>query len=230
MDHYRCPSRNAAYRPARRYAPGVSPVAFLKLFVKMSFGFEIIRELGAGGHGDLFLARRADTGAQVVVKYLRECQDPESRRTFHREIRILERNLYGLVRILGSDQISVRPFYVMPYLPGGTLTGWVGRLSENQISALASKMATTLGGLHQNVISHGDVKPDYGRSGSDASWRRVRRDPGGAKRPPQSVSRRGAFPRRMLGSEPHPVAGGSAILGATLRLMALADPPSETRF
>ena len=48
----------------------------------MSFGFEVIGRLGSGGYGDVYRARRLDTGETVVVKYLREASNLQARRWF----------------------------------------------------------------------------------------------------------------------------------------------------
>lgn len=119
-----------------------------------------LRPLGAGGNGDLFLGQRSDNGEYVVVKYLRECHLPHARKAFAREVRILGRQLRGLVPLLSSDMASGRPYYVMPYLPGGPLTQYAGRLLEGQLHAVAMEIATTLTTLHAANIAHGDIKPD----------------------------------------------------------------------
>jgi len=119
-----------------------------------------LRPLGAGGNGDLYLGRRSDTGEYVVVKYLREHHLPHARKAFAREIRILGRQLQGLVPLLSSDLVSGRPYYVMPYLPGGPLTQYAGRLLDGQLHAVALEIATTLATVHTANISHGDIKPD----------------------------------------------------------------------
>ena len=77
-----------------------------------------------------------------------------------REIRILGRRLQGLVPLLSSDMVSGRPYYVMPYLPGGPLTRYAGRLLDGQLHAVAVEIAMALATLHAVRIAHGDIKPD----------------------------------------------------------------------
>jgi serine/threonine protein kinase len=119
-----------------------------------------LRPLQAGGNGDLYLGQRSDTGEYVVVKFLREHQLPHARKAFAREIRILGRQLRGLVPLLSSDQTGGRPYYVMPYLPGGPLTQYAGRLFDGQLHAVALEVAMALATLHSVNIAHGDIKPD----------------------------------------------------------------------
>lgn len=136
--------------------------------MNVQFHFVIIQDLQAGGYGDVKLARRVDTNELVVVKYLREHQNLEARRIFEREIRILGRNLPGLIRLLGRNaDPNTKPFYVMPYLPSGHMTRWAGRLSPDQLGHVARQLARALGRLHAANIAHGDVKPDNVLLGPD---------------------------------------------------------------
>jgi serine/threonine protein kinase len=126
----------------------------------MSFQFVILRRLPSGGNGDLFIGKRTDTGEFVVIKYLREWQFEHARRGFAREIRVLGRGVQGVVTLLGADMAARPPFYVMPYLSGGSLTRYAGRLTENQLHAIATEIALALAALRAAYIKHGDVKPD----------------------------------------------------------------------
>jgi len=114
----------------------------------------------SGGYGDLYLARLGDNGERVVVKYLREANNPDARRAFAREVRILRTGIAGLVPILHADLQAPSPYYVMSFLPGGPLTPWAGRLSAPQLEIVAVQLAYTLQQLHSAAISHGDIKPD----------------------------------------------------------------------
>lgn len=119
-----------------------------------------MRPLRMGGNGDLFLGRRGDNGEFVVVKYLRDHHLSHVRRAFAREVRILRRRFRGLVPVLFADPDGPRPYYVMPYLPGGSVAAHAGRLSAGQLQTVATEVATALADLHAQWIAHGDVKPD----------------------------------------------------------------------
>lgn len=120
----------------------------------------IVRALTAGGHGDVFLGRRSDNEQLVVIKFLREYQLTDARRRFAREVRILRRKLRGIVQLLWFDVEGPRPYYVMPFLERGALTQYAGRLTNDQLNAIALEAAAALAQLHGVNISHGDVKPD----------------------------------------------------------------------
>lgn len=94
--------------------------------------------MASGGNADVQLGQRSDTGAYVVVKYLREWHLDHARKGFAREVRILDQNLPGMIQILFSDVKTERPYYVMPYLAGGSLTKHAGRLSGQQLLAVAN--------------------------------------------------------------------------------------------
>lgn len=126
----------------------------------MSFQVTCLRPLRSGGNADLQIGLRSDTGEHVVVKFLREFHLPHARKAFAREIRILGRNFPGMMRVLFSNTDVERPFYIMPFLPGGSLTQYAGRLSDQQMFAVAINVAKSLATLHANHVAHGDIKPD----------------------------------------------------------------------
>lgn len=118
-----------------------------------------LRKLGSGGNGDLFLGQRSDNGELVVVKYLRE-DTPHARHAFAREVRILKAQRHHVISIIFARLDVRRPYYVMPYLPGGSLTRWAGKLTESQLLTVAFEIGTAISGLHGSWICHGDIKPD----------------------------------------------------------------------
>ncbi len=126
----------------------------------MSSQVVIIRALHSGGNGDLFIGQRSDTREYVVVKYLREWHLAHARRAFAREVRVLERRLRGVMPLLFADTATERPYYLMPYLMGGSLTRYVGSLTDSQLQTIATELAGTLANLHAGYDVHGDVKPD----------------------------------------------------------------------
>ena len=126
----------------------------------MSFQVGDLRNFRSGGQGDLYLGRRTDTGEPVVVKFLRESHLLAARKAFAREVQVLARKLQGIIPLLAWDTTAARPFYVMPYLPGGSLTQYAGRLTPIQLQAVAVELARTLANLHAANDVHGDVKPD----------------------------------------------------------------------
>jgi serine/threonine protein kinase len=126
----------------------------------MNFRVLNLRTFRSGGNGDLYVGRRSDTSESVVVKFLREAHLPHYRKAFAREVRLLTRRLPGIVPVLGWNTAADRPFYVMPYLKGGSLSKYAGNLTETQLQAVATDLARTLANLHAANDIHGDFKPD----------------------------------------------------------------------
>ena len=126
----------------------------------MTYQIFLLRILSSGGNGDIWLAQRSDTQAHVVVKFLREFHLEYARKAFAREVRILSQNLPGMIAIIFADLKAEKPYYVMPYLPGGSTTKHAGRLTRQQVMAVAHESARSLAALHARHIAHGDFKPD----------------------------------------------------------------------
>jgi serine/threonine protein kinase len=118
-----------------------------------------LRYFDSGGYGDLYLGQLRSNGGRVIVKFLREYRDRHARQAFDREVQILRRRLRGLVPVLSSDTNAQRPYYVMPYMAGGKLSNYAGRLSDEQLHAVARDLARILSNFHDSVGTHGDFKP-----------------------------------------------------------------------
>jgi serine/threonine protein kinase len=118
-----------------------------------------VRSFNSGGRADVSLGNLRHDGTQVIVKYLRDAHLPHNRQLFSREINIMSMQIPGMVRFLGANKTAEPPFYMMEYMPGGTLLEHAGRLSEQQLYAIANWLAQTLAGFHRRAGSHGDIKP-----------------------------------------------------------------------
>jgi serine/threonine protein kinase len=119
-----------------------------------------LRVLNSGGNADLYIGQRSDNGENVVVKFLRECDQPHARKAFARELGVLARKHRGLVPLLACDPNADRPYYVMPYLTGGSLTQYAGSFTDSQLHIIATEVANSLASIHAAGDAHGDIKPD----------------------------------------------------------------------
>jgi len=118
-----------------------------------------LRPYGSGGRADVFLGNLRNNGIPVIVKFARDAHLPQVRRAFLREIDIMSKQIDGMVRFIAANKTAQRPFYIMEYLPGGTLAGYASRLQEPQLRAVAIWLAKTLSGFHFKAGAHGDLKP-----------------------------------------------------------------------
>ncbi len=128
--------------------------------------YRLLRKVGEGGMGVVWLAERTD-GAyelQVAVKVLKRGMDTHAiLRRFLQERRILARLHHAhIVRLIdGGMTQDGRPFYVMDYVDGQTITahGRFNALDVRARVALLARVADAVAYAHTQLIVHRDLKP-----------------------------------------------------------------------
>ncbi|MDH5643364.1 MAG: protein kinase, partial [Gemmatimonadota bacterium] len=85
--------------------------------------YVIDKEIGQGGMGTVFLARDVKLGRQVAIKVLSaEAVSGIGVKRFLREIRLTAGLQHpNILGIHDADEAAGHPFYVMPFVPGGSL-------------------------------------------------------------------------------------------------------------
>lgn len=128
--------------------------------------YEILREIGSGGMGRVYLARRADEAFQrkVAIKILRA--DLASRHLierFQRERQILaELDHPNIARLLDAGETdSGLPYFVMEYAEGSPITKHADntRLPLADRIRLFLQVCDAVEYAHQRGIVHRDLKP-----------------------------------------------------------------------
>jgi eukaryotic-like serine/threonine-protein kinase len=128
--------------------------------------YEIVRELGRGGMGTVFLARRADGQYRhdVALKMIRRtvaAPDLESR--FRRERQILASLAHAnIARLLdGGVTAEGEPFLVMEYVAGEPLLAHAARhgLDARARVALFLQVCRAVAYAHGRLVVHRDIKP-----------------------------------------------------------------------
>ncbi|HEY0369040.1 MAG TPA: serine/threonine-protein kinase, partial [Chthoniobacterales bacterium] len=126
----------------------------------------IVRELGRGGMGTVWLARRADAQFEklVAIKLLKRGTDTdEVLRRFHDERRILARLDHpNIARLFDAGTTDDGlPYFVMEYVEGARLTDYcfTENLSLGARVALFRKICAAVQFAHQNLVVHRDLKP-----------------------------------------------------------------------
>jgi eukaryotic-like serine/threonine-protein kinase len=128
--------------------------------------YVIVRELGRGGMGTVFLAERADGQfeKQVAIKILNRGADTaEILRRFRAERQILARLDHpGIARLLDAGTTDDGlPYFIMDYIVGAPVTRFAvaQRLSTRQRLELFLKICDAVEFAHRNLVVHRDIKP-----------------------------------------------------------------------
>jgi len=130
-----------------------------------SFGkFSIIREIGSGGNGQIYLARReGDIKQQVAIKVVSRLKmDQQSQARFDNERRILATLEHpNIARLIDAGTESDTPFYAMEYIEGEQIDEYCEnhQLSLNQRLKLFLDICEAVSYAHNNLIIHRDLKP-----------------------------------------------------------------------
>ncbi|HYH94443.1 serine/threonine-protein kinase [Hyalangium sp.] len=124
--------------------------------------YELIRQLGAGGMGTVFLARDTRLGRRVAIKFLHSTASEITRR-FILEARATARCSHeNIVIIYEVGEFQGRPFMVLEYLPGQPLNKSVGaqRVPPLRAVELMVPVVRALSAAHAAGIVHRDLKPE----------------------------------------------------------------------
>ncbi|RKG61003.1 serine/threonine protein kinase [Corallococcus sp. AB011P] len=144
--------------------PMSSPTPVVPSLVGQEFGrFRIVRELGRGGMGTVFLAEHALIQKRVAIKVLHAhlAQAPELVARFLSEARTLTLVQHeNVVTLYDLDSRDGRPYLVMEYLEGDSLANFArGPMAPALVVDLMSQVCDALGAAHSHGIVHRDLKP-----------------------------------------------------------------------
>lgn len=126
--------------------------------------FEVVKTLGTGGYGEVFLARQQGFDRMVALKILRTtCCDAESDARFFREAKLLSMLSHpNIATFLGYGVGDEIRYTVLEYIDGETLSERIstrGSLSLEETVAIAKQIASALIHAHARGIIHRDLKP-----------------------------------------------------------------------
>ena len=134
-------------------------------------GVTILERVGRGGMGIVYRGRIDATGASVAVKVLSGARgiSASARGRAEREAGILLRLDHpNIIRLLSSGNCPGKspgddplPYFVMEWIPGGTLETFVGaeRLGHRDAARLIREVALALAEVHALGVIHRDIKP-----------------------------------------------------------------------
>ncbi len=137
--------------PASNFAPGTR-----------IHQYELIRQIGSGGMGTVFLARDTRLGRRVAIKFLHS-SNPEVTQRFILEARTTARCSHeNIVIIYEVGEFQGSPFMVLEYLQGQPLNKVIAgqRLPPTRAVEITASVVRALVAAHEQGIVHRDLKPD----------------------------------------------------------------------
>jgi eukaryotic-like serine/threonine-protein kinase len=134
--------------------------------------YRVIREIGRGGMGAVYLAERTGFQQQVALKIIKRGMDTEEIiRRFVRERDVLASlNHPNIARLLdGGHTTDGLPFIAMEYVEGETITAFCDqkRLAIEERIELFRKVCRAVAYAHHNLVVHRDIKPSNILVGAD---------------------------------------------------------------
>ena len=141
------------------------PIATLHLHADMRVGvWRLLRPLGRGGMGEVWLAERADGAFEkrVAIKFLR-IDTPGLRERLQHERRVLARLEHpGIARLLdGGVALDGQPYLVTEFVDGIAVDAWCAEHRANLGTRLAvfHAIAAAVAYAHVHLVVHRDIKP-----------------------------------------------------------------------
>jgi serine/threonine protein kinase/tetratricopeptide (TPR) repeat protein len=126
--------------------------------------YRIIERIGAGGMGEVYLAKDTELGRDVALKFLplQYIADENYKARFRREaqaIAALKHN--NIITIHAVKDWHGRPFIDMEFIDGPSLSALISReqLGFEKIVELSIQICEGLSRAHQESIIHRDLKP-----------------------------------------------------------------------
>jgi eukaryotic-like serine/threonine-protein kinase len=130
--------------------------------------YKIVRLLGAGGMGEVYLAQHTHIARQAAIKLLlpQVSRDPETVERFFNEARATSLIHHdGIIEILDCGNFEDRAYIIMEYLEGESLGSYLARERSlignlGMLSFIGTSVAKALAAAHARGIVHRDLKPD----------------------------------------------------------------------
>lgn len=127
--------------------------------------YQIIREIGKGGGGIVFLATHLSLKQQVVLKQIKNASGYDDPEALRNEVDILKRLKHpALPQVYDFLTIDGMVFTAMEYIPGYSLQEYINagqRFQEFMILKWARQLAEILDYMHtrEQPVIHRDIKP-----------------------------------------------------------------------
>src|SRR5215216_630235 len=188
--------------------------------------YDVVRPLGSGGMGEVYLARDRVLGRDVALKVLRRqyAGDTEFAERFKREaMSAASLSHPNIIQVYDRGETEEGASYIaMEYVPGGTLKERISRegpLEAADAAGLGAQVAEALGAAHDRGMVHRDIKPQNvllaARGGAKVADFGIARAGSSA-----TISRTGA----VMGTADYPIAVSMKHVNEPLRPPIEIDP------
>ena len=123
--------------------------------------YELVRRLGGGAFGEVWLARHADLDVHHAMKIPLD-------RDYVRQLRLEGKIQFGIrhaniVETIDLNSQADPPYFVMEYVEGSDLRQRIndrGKLPEDEALGILRQMLAGLAAAHANGVVHHDLKPE----------------------------------------------------------------------
>lgn len=123
--------------------------------------FKILRPLGQGAMGQVYLARDSQLDRLVAIKFIVDSgADPGAHQRFVSEARAIARLTHpNVVAVYRRGQVGGRPFLVSEFVEGTSLDKLERPVPWQRVLEIGMALARGLQAAHQAGVLHRDIKP-----------------------------------------------------------------------
>ena len=128
--------------------------------------FEILRKIGSGGMGQVYLARQLSLKRQVALKLLRKdlASNPIAMKRFQAEAEaVATLNHPNIVQVYGAGESEGLRYMALEFVDGRNLREHLARKGPPELAialSIMKQVATALQKAHERGLVHRDIKPE----------------------------------------------------------------------
>jgi serine/threonine protein kinase len=147
---------------AEREPAAIMPIAAEKVILKK---YKILKALGRGALGNVYLAKDIGLKRKVAIKHLRPeyATDEEALERFRREARTIASLRHPNIAIVyGLEQENGQSYIILEHAEKGTLADFLAKEGPPPITQaidLTNTLCLALAAVHRQGIFHRDIKP-----------------------------------------------------------------------